>query len=298
VVTVAHVAGILTVENRVEVLGHIRGRTQEDVEAIVASYRPRAAVRDHVREILVPVARAGTCLTALSPAKRAPGAGPTLSADKRMPPADSSPALEPTPADPQSHCETEYKDDAAKCGPAPPAFEPRVVLKFAVSKPFMRKLRRFRSLAWHRLPANATMEQVFELLLDGPLEREDPVAKSKRRARREKRRTEAAPADRKARPMELEAQPARREPDARRIPARVRDAVFVRDGGACTFVGRGGRRCGSTDALQVDHIVPVARGGIAAMDNLRLLCAHHNRLEAERILGKQGRRPAARSSAW
>jgi 5-methylcytosine-specific restriction endonuclease McrA len=42
--------------------------------------------------------------------------------------------------------------------------------------------------------------------------------------------------------------------------------------------------------LQIDHIQPVARGGANTIDNLRVLCAYHNRLEAERLMGVGGPR--------
>ena len=71
------------------------------------------------------------------------------------------------------------------------------------------------------------------------------------------------------------------------IPVRTRDAVFARDSARCTFVGSDGKRCDETIRLQVDHIKPVARGGTNDISNLRLLCAQHNRLQAERILGRQ-----------
>ena len=38
-----------------------------------------------------------------------------------------------------------------------------------------------------------------------------------------------------------------------------------------------GRRCGSQHLLQIDHVVPYARGGAAEPNNLRLLCAAHHR---------------------
>jgi hypothetical protein len=71
----------------------------------------------------------------------------------------------------------------------------------------------------------------------------------------------------------------------RHIPATARDAVFTRDKGRCTFVGSTGKRCDATHHLQVDHIVPYARGGTNAIANLRLLCERHNKQESERILG-------------
>ena len=63
------------------------------------------------------------------------------------------------------------------------------------------------------------------------------------------------------------------------------DAVFTRDGGRCSYVGAGGTRCGSRHDLHVDHIEPFARGGSATPEDLRLLCAPHNHLEAERVYG-------------
>jgi 5-methylcytosine-specific restriction endonuclease McrA len=45
-------------------------------------------------------------------------------------------------------------------------------------------------------------------------------------------------------------------------------------------------RCDAERNLQIDHIVPYARGGDNSLENLRLLCARHNRLAAEREYGK------------
>jgi hypothetical protein len=65
----------------------------------------------------------------------------------------------------------------------------------------------------------------------------------------------------------------------------VRREVAERDGHACAFVGRDGHRCGATRGLQYDHVRPLAEGGETSAANLRLLCAAHNRHEADRILG-------------
>ena len=74
---------------------------------------------------------------------------------------------------------------------------------------------------------------------------------------------------------------------SRSIPAAVRDKVFVRDKGRCTYVGGNGKRCGSTQALQIDHIKPFTRGGNNGVSNLRLLCAKHNRLAAQETFGEE-----------
>src|SRR5262249_39052326 len=73
----------------------------------------------------------------------------------------------------------------------------------------------------------------------------------------------------------------------RHVPAEVRNAVWRRDGGRCTFVAQGGHRCGERRRLGFDHILPVARGGRAAVGHLRLRCRAHNQYEAERAFGAE-----------
>ena len=71
----------------------------------------------------------------------------------------------------------------------------------------------------------------------------------------------------------------------RHISARVRRAVWERDGGQCTFASATGVRCNSRRFLEFDHVDPVARGGTSTVDRVRLLCRAHNQLEAERAFG-------------
>jgi len=77
----------------------------------------------------------------------------------------------------------------------------------------------------------------------------------------------------------------RRSNDPRHIPADVRRAVHERDGDQCTFVSDTGHRCTETRFLEYDHVEPVARGGLARIDNTRLRCRAHNQYEAERTYG-------------
>lgn len=81
--------------------------------------------------------------------------------------------------------------------------------------------------------------------------------------------------------------PARRRSsdETRHIPAEIKRQVHARDGGRCTFESDDGRRCGSQRRLEYDHIQPLAKGGRTTVENVRLLCAKHNQLEAERRLG-------------
>ena len=77
----------------------------------------------------------------------------------------------------------------------------------------------------------------------------------------------------------------------RHIPDEVRDVIFSRDGGQCTFVAPDGTRCQCRKGLQVDHIHPFANRGSTSLSNLRLLCGGHNRLAAEKRMGTHVMRP-------
>jgi hypothetical protein len=78
---------------------------------------------------------------------------------------------------------------------------------------------------------------------------------------------------------------ARPSASARHIPAAVKRAVWERDGGRCTFTSDGGQRCPARRMLEFDHREPVARGGEATAENLRLVCRSHNQHAAERTFG-------------
>jgi hypothetical protein len=54
------------------------------------------------------------------------------------------------------------------------------------------------------------------------------------------------------------------------IPQAVKIAVSARDGGRC-------RKCGSTQQLHFDHVIPVSRGGANTVANIQLLCGPCNR---------------------
>jgi hypothetical protein len=77
-------------------------------------------------------------------------------------------------------------------------------------------------------------------------------------------------------------------PSSRHIPTAVRRAVHARDEGRCTYVDTQGRRCRARDRLEFHHHGrPFGRGGDHSVDNVRLMCATHNALQAERDYGKE-----------
>jgi len=63
----------------------------------------------------------------------------------------------------------------------------------------------------------------------------------------------------------------------RRVPDSLRAAVLVRDGGRC-------RRCRRAVNLEMDHIVPVSKGGKTEESNLQVLCRRCNRAKWKRLV--------------
>ncbi|GAO05585.1 HNH endonuclease [Anaeromyxobacter sp. PSR-1] len=134
-------------------------------------------------------------------------------------------------------------------------------MHLTVSKTFLKKLDAARDALSHSMPG-ASRENVLEAALDRLL------------AERDRRKGITARPQTKRRPS---------RPD--RIPAHVRREVWRRDGGRCTFVLPSGETCGSTHQLELDHIVPRARGGASTAENLRIRCKGHNLEEARRAFG-------------
>jgi 5-methylcytosine-specific restriction endonuclease McrA len=144
---------------------------------------------------------------------------------------------------------------------APPAPE-RYSVRFTMGQATHEAMRAFEKLAGRRV----TAEQMNEALRRGFVAM---------RAAIEKKRFAATDRPRKQ----------NRTPKGRHIPAAVKREVWRRDEGRCTFVAESGRRCDSGAHLEFDHIEPVARGGCATVENLRLRCRAHNQYEAEQVYG-------------
>ncbi|MBI5710210.1 MAG: hypothetical protein HZC42_07905 [Candidatus Eisenbacteria bacterium] len=167
----------------------------------------------------------------------------------------------------------------------------RYALQLTVGQSTYDKLRYAQDLLGHQLPSGAqdllghqlpsgdlarVLDRALEALIE-QLERRKFAASSRPRARQ--RRASANP---------------------RHIPARVKRAVWERDGGRCTFVADTGRRCPARKLLEFDHVEEVARGGRATVAGMRLRCRAHNQYAAECAFGAdfmRHKREAAREAA-
>jgi hypothetical protein len=135
-------------------------------------------------------------------------------------------------------------------------------LHMTVSKQFLDKLAAARKGQGHAQPG-ASAEKVIEAALDLLL------------AQQAKRRGEVKKPQQNPRPAK----------NPGHVTASVKRAVWSRDDGKCTWPLDSGGICGSTLRLEIDHVVPRARGGASTVDGCRLLCASHNQLAARQVYG-------------
>lgn len=53
-------------------------------------------------------------------------------------------------------------------------------------------------------------------------------------------------------------------------------ALTERDGPGC-------QECNVTDAIEIDHIIPLSKGGEDALSNMQLLCRSHNASKGDKL---------------
>ena len=69
----------------------------------------------------------------------------------------------------------------------------------------------------------------------------------------------------------------------RYLTATLREAVFQRDNYTCRFCGNSTHKEPNL-LLEIDHIIPVAKGGCTVEENLQTLCWKCNRQKSSKII--------------
>ncbi|MGE3261622.1 MAG: HNH endonuclease [Bacteriovoracia bacterium] len=139
-------------------------------------------------------------------------------------------------------------------------------IRFAATRELFQKLERLKEIF-----AAKSIEQLVEKLADVALQKYDPIKKAERNLRVAKRRNASITSQVNPHPKH-----------SRHIPAQVRHAVWLRDQALCTYPS-----CGSQFSLQLDHVIPFAKGGLNTVENLRLRCPAHNQLHALEEFGEK-----------
>jgi hypothetical protein len=179
---------------------------------------------------------------------------------RRAPKPDVPPRLEPVAQQMELAPGPAGQEKAAKVTPLAPE---RFALQLTISGATQAKLVRAQALLRHQVPSGDLAEVVDRAL-------DELLAKVEARKLGKATRPRAAKASRGKRTV---SRAARRE-------------AVARDGMRCSFVSEDGRRCEEMGFLEFDHVVPVALGGDASIDGVRVLCRWHNQYEAERVLGR------------
>ncbi|MBI5201263.1 MAG: HNH endonuclease [Elusimicrobia bacterium] len=273
-------AANLTLTNAREVLERATGMTSRDVQVLVAELAPKPDRPDFLRSMPAPVFLPPAAVepgTQAAPARlEIPTAGSGVPGDAAPPPPAIVPNDTPVPAADSADAALVRTPRLIASTPhdrVEPRSPGRHYVGFTAGDGLREKLQRAQALM-RSSNADAPFEYVIEQALDAWLDQKDPLRLAAlRNARR--------------RVTNLVARRRRFEQPKRPwLPRSVRDAVLLRDGGRCTYHPKGGVRCAATTGLEIDHIVPRAKGGTDELSNLRLLCREHNRSEAVREFGQ------------
>lgn len=259
----------LTPENHRELLHEAAHKTKWQVQELLARRFPRPDVESRVRKL--PAARPAAtpsidpqCAPSL-PAPLPSNLVVQLPEIRTFPaPGTSTPLSRSTPVQTRTPVPTRIE----------PLSEARYRIQLNASASLKEKLDRLRALTSHSNPSG-DIAVLIERALDLALEK---VEKQRFAATDRPRATPRVFSQTKLSGQKSERRRAH-------VPNAVVREIAERDEFRCTYRGTNGRRCTARAFLQVHHELPWAHHGDETVDNLRLLCAAHNQLLAERDFG-------------
>jgi hypothetical protein len=256
---------VITAENCEALLPRFFHLSKREAMGLAAELVPRPSPPSRTVVTVVPAAPAREVVAA-SPCPVAPL--PIASAGRQERPESEGPPPDPGWPDEPIAAVAAAAPPTSTGSPCRPEVEPLGAqahrLHVTVSGRFLGKLEAAKSALSHSRPG-ATPEEILEAALDLLLSQ---TAKRKG-------------------VVESPRSPSPRPTKANHVPAHVKRAVWTRDGGRCQWPLDSGGICGSTLRLEFDHVVPRARGGVADVDGLRVLCRFHNDLAARRAYGDE-----------
>ena len=182
----------------------------------------------------------------------------------------------------------------------PPSLSPNLLeparpdtfnFRFAADGNFKAKFERLAEVFGVENPSK-NMAEIFERAVDISLEKKDPKRKRQRRLKRQRERCVSSG---KSRPDEISASDGARtgktgekqETKSRYIPSEAREHVFEKAGYQCQYRAPDGTRCNSRTGLEIEHERPFAIFRSHEERYLQALCGRHNRLQAERVYGRE-----------
>jgi hypothetical protein len=258
---------LLTPENHGRLLAAVEHKSKRQLEELVASIAPQAAVKASIRKVAAATVQSTSAATMQSAPAATGVVALALEAAPSTAPA-ATPIATPTTAPVSAlrlDCTTAAGPAEAEAKPAiiAPLAPERYKIQFTASAETHAKLRRAQDLMRHQIPTGdpaAIIDRALTLLV----------------AHLEKTRLGATSRPRAARPTRR---------GSRHIPAAVRRTTWERDGGRCAFVGADGKRCTERGFFQFHHVHPHGDGGEPTSTNIELRCRAHNQYEADVYFG-------------
>ncbi len=248
-------ARILTPENKGVIISQVKCKSHFEIERIVSGYKPCQQVKESI--IPLTVAARSDLVRLKSPVGES---NANLAGSKTLG-NESNPVQEKLPSTStvtSSACVLKESSGASR---NQVELTQKFKLSFAVDTDCMSKLNRVKSMLSGKFPKGASLEEVFSELLGFYLKKQNCTRKQKQK----------------------QLEPGKRVYIAKSLRQKLRKEA----GHCCSFEGPGGVKCASTHDLEIDHIQPLAKGGSNEPSNLRVLCARHNRLMAERHFGRE-----------
>ncbi len=249
--TLALLGQVLTEENAEVLLARAAFRTAAEVDHLVASLRPRPAPREGLRQLPEP---AGTGTAPLR--EEPPGAPP----GPRSPSALDPPAC--APAEPLV-----LEAPRSRTAEMRAVSEGQWSLRVTVDRALKEDLEALSMLLGHKIPRSDLAAVLHEAIRCG-LEKHGKRKGAVKPVRKVARKTTPV-----------------KNPTT--VTVEVRRQVWERDQGRCAWTSPDGKRCNSRWQLEVDHVEPAARGGVATLESVRILCKAHNLLYAEQVYGRE-----------
>ena len=243
-------APVLTESNVEKLLGDCAGMTKRDDEEYLVALRPKPVFAPSIRK------------TPSRPAFTSPPKAPAVHETRNTRPAfRTSPSiLEPA---------------------RPEVFN----FRFAADREFKDKFERLAEVLGVENPLQQHMTEIMEQALDIALDKKDVKRKRARRLEMGRQADKRHSQQKNSSGRDFRAREEVEKAKSRYIPSEVRERVHERAGYQCEYRSEDGTRCRSRTGLEIEHQRPFALHHSHDEKFLRLHCAPHNLLNAEKVFG-------------
>ena len=272
-----------------ELLVEASGKTKLQVQELLARRFPRPDVASTIRKLPAP---------RVTPVPRA------SALTEETPSASESALTHATPPSPSittgvaSKVTSKPPAEAPASRSAPPAravvVEPLSAARYRIqlnaSPQLKKKLEQARDLLSHANPSGdlaTVIERALDLLLERTLKQRFAQTEQPRADRNADHANRKIASNATGNSKLAPGDPRQRATRRGHIANATKREIAARDELRCTFVSSDGQRCGATQFTQIHHEQPWARHGDESPGNLRILCAAHNHLLAERDFGRE-----------